>query len=405
MRQTSRSMPELPIEFEKALLAYLKKNFLKGKFAANDWNDNDVRYFSKGILKLNQSFTTARSDRALNYFNDPVMRSGYLAYFLPVNAAKALGILQDKLLSVTIPKEIHIADIGSGPLTMTFAFLFHFFSALKKNPPSQSTPIFISVDAYELNLTIVKEGMALLRDYIFLCGFKNQVKVSVTPCPLNLLKDRLPAVQYDYVLAGNLFNEFETRDVQWRLCQKVLTLSKKNGHILFLEPASKKVSRDLQALRDQIIEGSFRILGPCLHHETCPLNVVAKSDWCHFRHEWQAPKFIQAFDDLTHLKKTHLMYSYLFLQNGTTSKASSKSNDFVAISDVMISKAGFEWVGCGAAGRVRFTLTQRDQSQSNQGFRDISRGKRFVVADYHNQDGYRLDEIVTVKKNDVVKIV
>lgn len=398
MRETSRPMTALPVEFEKALLTYLKKNFLKGKFAANDWNDNDVRYFSKGILKLNQAFTTARSDRALNYFNDPVMRSGYLAYFLPVNAIKALGIFQEKLPIVSLPPEIRIADIGAGPLTMTFALLFHLFSILKKSPLSQSTPVFISVDAYELNLTIVKEGMALLREYVLLCGLKNQVRVTVTPCALNLLKDRLPAMQYDYVLAGNLFNEFETRDVQWGLCQKILDLCKKNGHILFLEPASKKVSRDLQALRDRIIEGPFHILGPCLHHEACPLNVVAKSDWCHFRHEWRAPKFIQAFDELTHLKKTQLMYSYLFLQNGATPKVSGKLTEFIAISDVMMAKNGFEWIGCGPAGRVRFILQQGDQSPINQGFQKISRGKEFTMPDYKNKNGYRLDEIVFVKK-------
>lgn len=397
-------MPELPIEFETALLAYLKKGFLKGKFAANAWNDNDVRYFSKGILKLNQAFTTQRSSRALNYFNDPVMRSGYLAYFLPVNAAKALGIFQEKIPNMSLSTEIRIADVGAGPLTMTFGLLFHLFAILKKNPPSHQMPITVFVDAYEQNSTTLKEGMALLRDYVALCDFKNQVRMSVTPHAVNLLKDRLPVMQYDYVLAGNLFNEFETRDVQWHLCQKILSLCKNKGRVLFLEPSFKKVSRDLQALRDQMMGGAFQILGPCLHHETCPLNLVAKADWCHFRHEWQAPKFIRAFDQWTHLKKTHLLYSYLFLQNCAEPKPLYPFTEFVALSDVMAVKNHFEWIGCGPAGRVRFLLQRSDRSSLNQDFQNIGRGKRFVMPDYRNTRGYRLDEIVTVKKKDVIKI-
>jgi ribosomal protein RSM22 (predicted rRNA methylase) len=304
-----------------------------------------------------------------------------------------------------LPTEICIADVGAGPLTMTFGLLFHLLPLLKKNPPSHQMPITVFVDAYELNLTIVKEGMALLKDYLALCGLKNQVRVIVTPRAVNLLKDRLPVMSYDYVLAGNLFNEFETRDVQWQLCQKILSLCKKQGRVLFLEPSFKKVSRDLQALRDQVMGGTFQILGPCLHHETCPLNVVAKADWCHFRHEWQAPKFIQAFDQLTHLKKTHLLYSYLFLKNSAEPKPIHQFTEFVAISDIMTVKNHFEWMGCGPAGRVRFLLQRNEWSSLNQDFQNIGRGQRFVMPDYRNTKGYRLDEIVTVKKSDVIKIL
>ena len=80
---------ELPSSFEKTLLSYLKKTYLKNKNAIPQWGLRDVQYFSKGIIELNNSFTETRSERRVNYFNDPVMRSGYLAYFLPVNAVRA----------------------------------------------------------------------------------------------------------------------------------------------------------------------------------------------------------------------------------------------------------------------------------------------------------------------------
>jgi hypothetical protein len=68
-------------------------------------------------------------------------------------------------------------------------------------------------------------------------------------------------------------------------------------------------------------------------------------------------------------------------------------------------KNHFEWMGCGPAGRVRFLLQRNEWSSLNQDFQNIGRGQRFVMPDYQNTKGYRLDEIVTVKKSDVIKIL
>jgi hypothetical protein len=47
----------LPSSFEKTLLSYLKKTYLKNKNVIPEWGLRDAQYFSKGIIELNESFT------------------------------------------------------------------------------------------------------------------------------------------------------------------------------------------------------------------------------------------------------------------------------------------------------------------------------------------------------------
>ncbi len=88
------SIAEVSPHFEKSLLRYLKTHYLKNSQNLDmRWNSKDTRYFARGIIELNEAFTSQRSGRYRDYFADPVLRSGYLAYFLTVNAAKVCGIL------------------------------------------------------------------------------------------------------------------------------------------------------------------------------------------------------------------------------------------------------------------------------------------------------------------------
>ncbi len=52
-------------------------------------------------------------------------------------------------------------------------------------------------------------------------------------------------------------------------------------HVLWVEPGSKKTSRDLSMQRDTFLD-DFQVLGPCVHQGTCGvLTPDHKKDWCH----------------------------------------------------------------------------------------------------------------------------
>lgn len=394
MQKTTNYSETLTL-LENVLLSHIKKFYFKGKAAQSPWNKKDTQYFAKGIIALNKSFTSNRSGKFMNYFNDPVMRSGYLSYFLPVNAMKTFFILQ-KYNTISSEKRIRIADVGSGPLTLSFGFLMHLAEQLK----TSKQKIQIDIHAYELNKYILKDGEQLLKKFIEATHLKTKVKLNLKTIPIHLMKEKIPNEEYDYIFMGNFLNEFEKRVDQIQIVQKIFKyFTHASTKIFFLEPGSKKISRDLQALRDDILENSdVSILGPCLHHKECPLNHVAKSDWCNFNQTWQAPKFIRDFDAITKLKKEYLLYSFLFLQKGKRQKSKHNKQDFIAISNTMKAKSKKEVIGCGVLGRIRFIKPTGQKSKINDDFEFMKRGQLFQTNCIPEDLTFTFDKSVTLKK-------
>lgn len=392
----SNAPQKLPPAFERALLAYLKRTYLKKGRADSPWNQRDTEYFARGIVELNRSFTETRSQKAFNYLNDPVMRSGYLAYFLPVNAMKAYGILSRFHQPDLAQDRIRVADIGAGPLTLSFGLLFQLADALQKSPDAKIT---LQIDAFEQNKKIVTDGRGILFDYLREAGLEKRIKIQVRDFSGSFFTHLRGAGTYDYLLLGNILNEFDERGDQVALVLRILSeLGKPGTTALFIEPGSKKFTRDLQAVRDEILAATdFRVQAPCLHQNKCPLNLTAKSDWCNFNESWQAPQFIRDFDELTELKKSFLLYSYLLLENDAELAPKNTSQDFIAISDLMKEKGRLEVVGCGPAGRVRFIRAHRDVSKSNEDFERIRRGTRFSAPDFESHAEFELNRNVALK--------
>lgn len=397
-------MITLPKSFETTLLAHLKKTYLGASKAANPWNAKDVWFFSKGVAALNRSYTVSRATRHGNYFNDPVMRSGYLAYYLPVNAMKAYQIFS-RFETVENKTEIRIADIGAGPLSMSLGLIFALIEKIAQKGVLPRKMI-LSIDAYEQNKKILSDGVEILNGFLKKEELQSALEVRVKQRVGDLNRFHFPKEKYDVILCGNLLNEYDKREDQWHLVkQMIASFCQKDTWMFFLEPASKKVSRDLQQLRDTLIEKTdLAVLAPCLHQKTCPLNLVEKADWCHFQQNWQTPDFIQEFDKLLDQKKSYLLYSYLLMRQGKALAPVRKTNEFVAITDLMKEKGSLEIVGCGPAGRVRFIRFSSDESENNANFSRLLRGMKFSIENYHDTGIFELNLKVCLKKKDRVNL-
>ncbi|MBI3541022.1 MAG: hypothetical protein HY073_02655, partial [Deltaproteobacteria bacterium] len=88
----------IPPYWENLLKGYVKKTFYAGTRKAHfanreEFTEGDYRFFAKGIEELNISFTQERGSLPKNYFNHKELRSGYILYFLPVNAIKVTHLL------------------------------------------------------------------------------------------------------------------------------------------------------------------------------------------------------------------------------------------------------------------------------------------------------------------------
>ena len=392
----------LPPAFSATLLTYLKKNYLKKGRVDSPWNDRDTEYFSRGVYALHNTFTEERSSKAQNYLNDPILRSGYLAYFLPINAMKGYRLMA-RFLPTEWADEIHVADVGAGPCSLSLAFLFFMADTLRKNPKR----ILVHLDLFEQNRKVLTDGKNILQEYLHASGLAEHVTV-VTRDFTASFHNRLPTkTKYDFILLGNILNEFDAREDQNNLAQNILSNSGSPGTlVLFMEPSSKKSSRDLQALRDTILETTaYQVLAPCLHQLQCPLNLTAKGDWCHFQESWQTPDFIRNFDACTGLKKSYLQFSYLLLRQSKLAAPAYTPDTFVAISDILPMKNRFDVLGCGPAGRVRFIQMKSDMSPANSGFNRLSRGAVFQVSPYKNESEFSLERNVSVTAKTKIEIL
>src|SRR5438034_1062002 len=85
---------QFPAILEKIILSHIKSAYGR-KGRGWDFTESDFRHFAQGTEILSTVFTEDRSSITARYFNDPICRSGYLLYFLPVNLFKTLRVLEN----------------------------------------------------------------------------------------------------------------------------------------------------------------------------------------------------------------------------------------------------------------------------------------------------------------------
>jgi hypothetical protein len=91
------------------------------------------------------------------------------------------------------------------------------------------------------------------------------------------------------------------------------------GLVLLIEPALKLQSRRLLEFRKEWLklaekkkESGYRVLLPCLGHQACGA-LAAEEDWCHEEVTWWRPPYYRKLDQLAHLDRKTLPFSYLVL--------------------------------------------------------------------------------------------
>lgn len=77
-------------------------------------------------------------------------------------------------------------------------------------------------------------------------------------------------------------------------------------NVIILEPGQKQPSKNLITLRKKFIEEGFTILAPCVHQDSCPMN-LSKRYWCH--DSALKPSFLNQYE--LPFSEHRLSYSYL----------------------------------------------------------------------------------------------
>lgn len=373
----------VPPHWEALLWGYVKRAFYPGTrrepFAGREVaTEGDYRFFAPGVRKLNELFTRDRAYLPKNYLNQKELRSGYILYFLPVNALKIAALLGQMRLYLPNPPPFTILDIGSGSGTAVLGV----FLWLERHLAGLSAPL-------QLRWILVDQNRQALRDacQIYHQAFEelrrrfphveinSRVETIVTDLE-QPFTNRL-RLEANLILAVNVIGELAHRKRLSIIERLVRGSLKAGGRLLVVEPALQRTTRELMQLHDLLLaRRTTSVVAPCLHQAACPMLAANKRDWCHTTIEWERPPWIERFDRLVGIRKDYLKCSYLAL--GRPGEAPTYPNSsWRVVSGQLSSRGKSELLLCGPGGLpnlLRVTRLDRDRSETNCLFDELRRG-------------------------------
>jgi len=174
----------------------------------------------------------------------------------------------------------------------------------------------------------------------------------------------LPAVagRFDLVVAAHLLNElFVGRPDRVALrALRVLAWAREllapAGLVVLIEPALRETSRELLAVRDQLLKAGLHVVAPCFWQGPCPA-LAAERDWCH--------------DAAPVPSRARVDFSYLVLQAQPVAPAPGFER---VVSDPLPDKGRLRLYVCGGQGRRELVRLTRHRSEANAALDRVARG-------------------------------
>ena len=373
-------------------------------------SDEFIKKFSPEIGKVSSLFNQRTgSENIASTLSSPHFPVAYIAYFLPSNFFKIAALILDlQRVSPSHPlfsrqkeasseRPFRVLDLGAGPGTNGLGLLD--FSARFSEPYFKNRQIeYVAVDQDARQL---RNFSLLLSNYLpTLEGalFERKIRFRFQTVQKKI-PTKEPALegQFDLIILGNLLNEMIRSGKTLSSLSEWVNHIMRNqlssgGAIFIIEPALRKASRNLLALRDLLaLQKKGSIIAPCLHQQPCPIMGPqgSEKDWCHQEKGWEAPGWIQKIDEEIGNRKDALKYSYLILSHPETVPAHPTSR-WRAVSEVMESKGKKEAFLCNESGRTRFYLLDRESSESNHLFASVKRGEVVEITRSERPEGTRI---------------
>jgi hypothetical protein len=308
--------PRFPLSWTKfvddVLTTSVKKHYSpKEQWKDKPFSETDVKFYVRAIEELSDILTEYRDEgvQAGRYLQNPKYRSSYLLYYVPLQGAKFLALMDQHrqamadLLSAPKDRPLRILDIGAGPGTASLALLCW----LQEN--SVARPV--ELNWIEGNRKISEDGRVLVDAWREeFAPWKDQVKLNIQVG--NWMQSDFENEEWDLVIFGHVLNEADLTSQNVRKIAK-LTENFSGAGVLILEPASRQTSRQITKIRDEICEhiDGTTFYGPCLHSGRCPLG--EGRDWCHFSIPADLPgKWLESFNKHLSGRKEWLKFSYLW---------------------------------------------------------------------------------------------
>lgn len=339
-------------------LAYSPRDSWKDK----PFSKEDAQFFAKGVVELSELFTDERPRRLPDYFAHPKYRSGYLLYFVPLQASKFLHLYERhrKALESAVEEAkrggvFKMADLGAGPGTASLALLMWLQWRIAELPE-------IELEWWDTSQQAMKDGRELVER--FANAFPRlRGKVRLKTHVGDWQKAKL-SPGTGFTVLGHVLNESKARDMgasgQVQAIRSLLAQTSGAG-VLIVEPAARVTSQRLTQMRDLIIAGEpgadeslepvepqesteaqasegTTLWGPCLHAGRCPLNDTR--DWCHFSVPIDVPgQWFKKFSEVLGSQRQWIKFSYLWFASSAYPAPAAPAVNRRVISDLLVPRS------------------------------------------------------------------
>ncbi|HXU06158.1 MAG TPA: small ribosomal subunit Rsm22 family protein [Polyangia bacterium] len=201
----------------------------------------------------------------------------------------------------------------------------------------------------------------------------------------------LPAVdgRFDLIVAAHLLGElFVDRPLEERIDERAHrvrawtdALLAPGGTVILVEPALRETSRELLAVRDQLLALSdLEIVAPCFWTGACPA-LARERDWCH--------------DAVEMTGAPRVDFSYLVLRDRW--KPLPGQLNYRIVSDPLPEKGRLKLYACGPTGRHAFIRLDRNEAPPNAAFAKLVRGDIARIAGAIDaNDGMRVEPTTAI---------
>jgi SAM-dependent methyltransferase len=197
--------------------------------------------------------------------------------------------------------------------------------------------------------------------------------------------------RFDLIVAAHLLGELfvdeppeERIDARARRVRAwVDGLLAPGGTLILVEPALRETSRELLAVRDQLLALSdLEIVAPCFWTGACPA-LARERDWCH--------------DAVEVAGSPRVDFSYLVLRDRW--RPIPGQLRYRVVSDPLPEKGRLKLYACGPTGRHAYIRLDRHESGVNAAFADLVRGDVARIAGATPaSDGMRVEATTAVAR-------
>jgi len=337
-----------------------------------------MRDFS-GFRRLQRGLTGERRLIGHLYMDQSELLEAYLGYYWPVSRAQGRHVLAHPALAEYVPAPGWTAiDVGSGPGSLACAWAEAGCASVCLVDRSRS--------ALDLAQQIIPEHMEISS------GTSLQIKTVVSdfvrPDP-----EKIPFWGSAHLVSfGNCLNEVysDITDTSLRikkkkeLCMRWAAALAPGGFLVVIEPALHETSRELLAVRDQLVGDGWKILAPCPGRTTlsCPAFACGPAQTCYEEFPWLPPVHTERMASELGLDKNILKMCWFALQPPCTdpSADSFEPGWMRVVSDSMLNKAGrLRRLLCGVHGRLPLSVPSDSSYATTSGFNDLRRGEYILL--------------------------